>query len=770
MEIPVWMVASKGKSVVGPRGLFPVVVVSFVLVVASFATAQEIPQLTVGRLADDERPEIDGRVEETVWSLAQPYSTFVQQEPNEGQPATERTEIRFLLDRRNLYIAVICYDSTPGEIVVSESRRDANLTDTDSIQILLDTFNDGQNAFVFGTNPFGIEYDGQVMGEGQTGGGSFASRDSGGSQRGSVRGFNANWDADWTVRARTSERGWEAEFAIPLKTLRYSPGADRTWGVNVLRNIRRKNEQVFLSPVPRGYSLHRVSVAGKLNGLSLPTRRDVKLIPYVGGSVNDDKTLPTDTVDGSGRLGLDAKWGVRADLTLDMTLNTDFAQVEADEEQVNLTRFPLFFPEKRPFFLENAQIFQVGQPQTIDLFFSRRIGLSPTGQPLDIIGGGRLSGKLGGGYNIGLLNLQTDEAVDGRTGETLAAASNFTVVRLQREVGRSNFGAMLVNRQGVGHLAPANDFNRAYALDMGWQTTTNGKLFAFLARTDSPASKGGSDYAGRVYYGYANPVWNGGLGYSQVGDRFNPEVGFLSRRAYRRVESRYAFAYQPKRWPSIRRLASSLNYNVYLDLDNRLESSYGHTHVFEIQPRQGGRIAYVMDIQQDRPRRPFTVYQDVTRRQVVVPTGEYTWVNGGVEYDSDPSAPVNVSLRTKTGTFYDGDHYGWEASLGVRVGARLISSAGWSRDDIKLPGGSFKNDLVPVNISYSFTSLASVQGLIQYNRQTSTISSNIRLALLNRSGTGLFAVYNDRRDTSDFTSEELLGRSFIVKYTRLVDF
>jgi len=777
------MVASKCESVVRPRGLAALVVVGFLLVVASFAAAQEVPQLTVGRLADGQRPEIDGRVEETVWSLAQPYSTFIQQEPNESQPATERTEIRFLLDRTNLYIAVICYDSAPDEIVVSQSRRDATLTDTDSIEILLDTFNDGQNAFVFGTNPFGIEYDGQVMGEGLTSGSSFATRGSGGSQSGQVRGFNANWDADWTVRARTSERGWEAEFAIPLKTLRYSPGADRTWGVNVLRNIRRKNEQVFLSPVPRGYSLHRVSVAGKLNGLSLPTRRDVKLIPYVAGSVNDDKTLRTDTVDRSGRLGLDFKWGVRADLTLDVTVNTDFAQVEADEEQVNLTRFALFFPEKRPFFLENAQIFQLGQPQTIDLFFSRRIGLSSSGQPvgsrgitvsqsaqpIDIIGGGRLSGKLGG-YNIGLLNIQTDDAVDSRTGQALAAANNFTVMRLQREVGRSSFGAMFVGRQGVGDLAPADDFNRAYGLDVAWQATTNGKLFAFLARTDSPVSKGGSDYAGRVYYSYANPVWSSALGYSQVGDRFNPEVGFLQRRAYRRLESRYALAYQPKRWPSIRRLASSLNYNVYLDLENRLETSLGHMHVFEIQPQRGGRIAYVMDIQQDRPRRPFTVFQDVTGRRVVIPTGEYAFWNGGVEYDSDPSAPVNVSVRSKNGTYYGGDHVGWEAALGVRVGARLISSAGWNRDDIKLPFGSFKNDLVPINIGYSFTRLASVQGLIQYNRQTSTTSSNIRLALLNRSGTGLFVVYNDRRDTSDFTSEELLGRSFIVKYTRLVDF
>ena len=737
---------------------------------ASIALAQGVPQLGAGRLSGEEVPQIDGRVEEAVWSLVEPFSAFLQQEPNEGQPATERTEVRFLIGRGSLYIAVVCYDSAPGEIVVSESRRDAGLADTDSIEILLDTFNDGQNAFVFGTNPFGIELDGQVMGEGQTSSGGFITSGIGGSQRGQVRGFNANWDADWTVRAGITERGWEAEFAIPLRTLRYNPGAERTWGVNVMRNIRRKNEQVFLSPVPRGSSLYRVSSAGKLIGLALPTRRDLRFIPYVAGALNDDKTLRTGRVDRSGRLGLDVKWGVRADLTLDATVNTDFGQVEADEEQVNLTRFALFFPEKRPFFLENAQLFQVGQPQAVDLFFSRRIGLDPSGQPIDIIGGARLSGKLGGGYNVGLLNLQTDEALDHRTGRALAPFTNFTVMRLQREAGRSNFGGIFVNRQGVGGLAPEDDFNRAYAVDAAWQTTTNGRLFAFLARTDSPARKGGSDYAGRAYYNYAGPVWTSALGYSQVGERFNPEVGFLQRKAYRRVESRYVFSYQPKRWPSIRRLLSSLNYNAYLDLQNRLESTYGHWHVFEVQPLRGGRITYTMDFGQDRPKRPFTVYQDVAGRRVIIPEGEYVSWTGGIEYISDPSAPVNVALQTKNGRYYDGDHLGWEFALGARLGARLISSAGWNRDDIRLPFGSFKNDLVPLNVSYSFTSLASLQGLIQYNRQSSTISSNIRLALLDRSGTGLFAVYNERRDTADITSDALLGRSFIVKYTRLVDF
>ena len=722
----------------------------------SLASAQGVPRLTVGRLASGERPVIDGVVEQAIWSTAQPFGAFIQQEPNEGLPATERTEVRFLLDRLNLYIGVVSFDSEPDKIVVSQSRRDAELTDTDSIEIIFDTFNDGQNGFVFGTNPFGIAYDGQVTGEGQNG-------------QGNRGGFNLNWDADWTVRARITERGWEAEFAVPLKTLRYSPGDERVWGVNVLRNIRRKNEQVFLAPVPRGYNLHRVSVAGKLGGLNLPARRDVKLVPYVAASVNDEKSLRTDTVDRAGDIGLDAKWGVRADLTLDATVHTDFAQVEADEQQVNLTRFPLFFPEKRPFFLENAQLFQFGQAQAIDLFFSRRIGLSATGQPIDIVAGGRLSGKLGG-YNVGLLNMQTDEAVNGRTGQTLAPGNNFTALRIQREVGRSNVGAMFVGRQGVGARAPASDYNRAYGLDLAWQATTNGKLFAFLARTDSPAAKGGSDYAGRLAYNYANQLWGSRLGYAQVGERFNPEVGFLQRRAYRQFDGSYNLTYQPKQWPWIRRISPHVNYRAYADLDNRLESSSGHWHFFDIIHRSGARFGYRFDTQQDRPRRPFTVYQDVTGRRVVIPAGEYAWTVGVFEGATNLSAPVSASLQQYTGRYYDGDYLGWRLTLGLRAGARLLSEIGWNRDDVTLAAGRFKNDLVPVKVSYAFTSLANLQGLIQYNRQASMLSSNIRLALLNRSGTGFFLVYNDRRDTSAFTPDELLGRSFIVKYTRLFDF
>jgi hypothetical protein len=743
----------------------------------AFAQQQqaERPAVAVGMLKEGTEPAIDGKVDDEIWNSAVAFTTFTQQEPDEGQPASERTEVRFLADKKNLYISVIAFDREPDRIIVSQSRRDADLNDTDSVQILLDTLNDGLNAFVFGTNPFGIEYDGQVMNEGQTsgqstGGGGGGRSGGGGSQRGQVSGFNTNWDADWTVRAGITDRGWEAEFAIPLKSVRYKPGTNQTWGLNVMRNIRRRNEQAFLSLVPRGYNLHRVSVAGRLTGLDLPDRRQFQMIPYGLTSVSDNKTLATKQVDRDAKLGFDAKVGVTSTLTLDATVNTDFAQVEADEQQVNLTRFALFFPEKRPFFLENAQTFQLGQPQAIDLFFSRRIGISPDGAQIPIRGGARLSGKVGH-YNVGVLNMQTDSLEDRQTGASIAPSNNFMVARVQREIGRSNVGAMIVNRQATGRFAADQDYNRAYGVDAAWQATPNGKLFTFLARTDSPAAKGGTDYSGRAFYSYANAFYSASAGYSQVGDNFNPEVGFVSRKGYRSVTARGMITYDPKCCEFIRRWAPHAYYNAYYDLDGTLSTAQGHWHAFDIQQANGGRFGVSWNTAQDNPRTPFTPYSDTEGRTVTVPPGDYSWQFARVEFDTDPSANMWMTLRSDLGGYYgDGHLYGWESTYGARIGARFIATVGWSRDRVTLPYGSFTSDLIPIKVGYSFTSLASLEGLLQYNSQSATFSSNIRFALLNRSGTGLFVVYNNQQDTSRVTPATILGQSFVVKISRLFDF
>src|SRR5215210_2904726 len=259
----------------------------FVLVAAPVAThaaaaAADPVQLAAVPLPDGATPPaLDGKVDDEAWLKVEPYATFTQTDPIEGAPASERTEVRIVYDKSNIYIGVICFDSEPGKVIVNQSRRDADLTETDAIIMVLDTFNDNQNAFVFGTNPLGIEYDGQVSGEGQTSGTSNNQQSgTGGSQRGTIGSLNLNWDGDWKVKSSVTERGWEAEIAIPFKTLRYATGDNKTWGFNLKRNIRRKNEQVYLAPVQRGFDVFRVSSAAKLTGLNLPGRRDLKLTPF----------------------------------------------------------------------------------------------------------------------------------------------------------------------------------------------------------------------------------------------------------------------------------------------------------------------------------------------------------------------------------------------------------------------------------------------------------------------------------------------------------
>ncbi len=737
------------------RSCGPLLRVGFMVVLPlSAANAQDVTHglsVRAGRIAEALAPTMDGRLDEGIWNSVEPSSMFTQQYPNDGAPASERTELRILFDRQNVYVGIVCFDSDPSQIMVTQSRRDGDLNDGDSIQIVFDTFNDQQNGFVFGTNPMGIEYDGQLAAEGAAG-----------------NAFNANWDADWSVRSSITARGWETEIAIPLRTLRYRTGSDQTWGVNVMRVIRRKNEQVFLAPIPRGYNLHRVSLAAQLTGLDLPRRRDLKVIPFVLGSADKDFLATRNPVDRRGDAGLDIKWGVSPNLTADFTVNTDFAQVEADNEQVNLTRFPLFFPEKRPFFLENASIFQLGAPQQIDLFFTRRIGLSSGGLPIGIIGGARLSGRVGG-LNVGLLNIQTGEASDDQTGELIASANNFSVVRLQREFGRSNAGGIFVGRLGVGDRAAVEDHNRAYGLDLNLQVTPNSRWLNFIARTDSVGSLG-SDYAARTQYSYARDPWEGSVGYSQVGERFNPEVGFVPRRGYRRPSAFVQRSFYPKRWPRIRRIFPHASWNAEYGFDGQRQSSSGHWDPLFVTLRDGTSFDWYVNTFQDRPIRPFQVYQDVSGRRVVIAPGVYSWWQQNFFYSSNQSARVFGNVRYTAGGFYDGDFDGWNASLGGRVGSRFLARVGWTRQNVDLPGGRFRTDLVPVTVSYSFTTLASVQALIQYNSQASTVSSNLRFAWLNRSGTGLFVVYNDRRDTSDLNALDAIGRSFVAKYTRRFDF
>ena len=535
-------------------------------------------------------PVIDGRLDDDAWAEGQVLTGFIQREPTEGRPVSERTEVRVAYDGEALYIGAWLFDSDPTSLVFGQTLRDASLNESDAFVLVLDTYLDRQNGFVFGTTPAGIEYDGQVANEGQGGGGGGGGgggRPGGGSgrqQRGSGGGFNLNWDGSWEVATSTDSRGWYAEMRIPFTTLRYGRGGDQTWGLNFERRIRRNSEEAVWAPIPRQFNLYRVSLAGTLD-LAAPATRIATINPYVLSNSFKDYTVTSPDAEFGSKVGIDAKIGLNQSLTLDLTVNTDFAQAEVDDQQVNLTRFSLFFPEKRAFFLENAGTFSVGSGRSAELFFSRRIGLS-SGQEVPIHAGARMTGKVGD-VQLGLLNIQTGglnvpSTVNGGT-LRVAPDNNFGVVRAFREwENRSRIGGIFVSRLNTNS---PSDYNLTYGLDgrlgIGQDLTFSG--WAGLTTTPLPSGtpdlREGFNNGEYGYAGTGNFVtrdWEISGGYRQIGSEFNPEVGFVNRSAYRYISGRVLYHLRTEGVDWFREFRPHISGNSFWSLGGFNESYYVH--------------------------------------------------------------------------------------------------------------------------------------------------------------------------------------------------
>ena len=716
----------------------------------SFSVAER-PSARAVRVA--EGPSLDGDVlGDPVWQQAPVIGGFLQYQPDEGQAVSEATEVRLVYTRDTLYIGVVCYDRTPDGIIVADSRRDSSLDNTDSFRIIFDTFRDRQNGFVFGTNPAGIEYDAQVTNEGQGGGGQQ------GQSAGSGGGFNINWDGAWEVRARTTDIGWMAEFAIPFKTLRYPEGGNQTWGVNFQRNIRRKAEEAYWARVPRQFDLNRVSLAGSVAGIDPPTFRNFKVIPYTLGQVKTAGVRPARSVT-LGDVGGDAKYNITPSLTLDATYNTDFAQVEVDDQQVNLDRFNLFFPEKRPFFLENAGFFSVGNPGEVDLFFSRRIGLSASGQAIPLYGGGRVSGKVGL-WNVGALDMQT-EAAPGFG----VPGNNFAVLRLSRELpNRSAIGGIVVNRQGVGTLAAADDHNRTFAVDGKLGVGRSHTISGFLARTRTPGLRG-RDHAANMRARFLYPKADIDLGYQEVGDDFNPEAGFLTRDGYRKPDVRLFTRFRPKQFLRLQEIRPHATYRGFWGFDGFQETGYAHLDS-HWQFKDSTEIHTGLNLTREGVRTPFEIYPGI-----FVPPGTYDNQEAQLVFTTNQGAPFSLNLQTYIGGFFTGSRVTANPTLRIRPSEAFNLELAYSRNDIDLPQGNFATNLLRTRVSYSFNARTFLQTLIQYNDRADIWSMNLRFGWLQAANTGLFIVYNDSRGLYDLFPDRPVrtDRSFTVKFSRMFD-
>ena len=708
----------------------------------------------------DGGPEIDGDVlGEAIWDDIVPATGFLQNTPDEGQPASERTEVRIIYTEDTVYFGIVCYVSDPSTIIVSDSRRDSSLNDTDSFQIIIDTYLDKQNGFLFGTNPAGLEYDGQVTNEGQGGGrfgGGVVRRSGSQQQRGSGGGFNVNWDGVWQVSAEISELGWTAEIAIPFRTLRYPSGDVQTWGLNFQRNIRSRNEQSYWAPLPRQFRLHRLSLAGELQGIEVPPQRNLKLTPYVLGQAlrrtDDTKTTAL------GDFGADLKYSVTPSMTLDLTYSTDFAQVEVDDQQVNLDRFNLFFPEKRPFFLENAGLFSVGQPGQLEVFFSRRVGIGEGGGQIPIFGGGRLSGKVGSNTNVGFLNIQTQSV-----NATGTPSNNFTVARVRQDFrNRSNIGAMFVNRGATGNLAGERDYNRSYAVDGRWGIGQTGTVSGFAAQTDTPGLKGDT-HAFNMAANYDSERYQLRGGFTEVGPNFNPEVGFYARRGYRRSDASVRTTFRPQNPLGILEwYPHASHYTIWNFVTGQQETQYTHLDN-GIEWRNGYQVSTGVNLTKEGVLEPFEIFPGVT-----VPVDTYDHAEAIMRFNTNQGAPISFTFRATVGGFFGGDRVQMGPEVSMRTGQTFNAQLSWSRNDIDLPGGAFVANLGTVRLNYSFTTRMFLQALVQYNDRADLWSSNIRFAILSDANTGLFIVYNDTQGLGDVRPTGA-GRTLTIKYSQLFD-
>jgi len=657
-----------------------------------------------------EAPLVDGSLDDRTWQEASPLDGFVQAEPFEGQPGSERTEVRILYDDEAIYVGVVCYDRDPSLIVTTDTRRDAGLGEMDSFQMIFDTFRDQQNGFVFGTNAAGGQYDAQVRDQGDQA---------------------SSWDGSWEVRTRTTDTGWTAEFRIPLRTLRYGP-APQTWGVNFFRNIQRTRERTYWAPLPREYNLGRLSSAGELRGLTLQTPRNFKLLPYFVSSANRSFTAGART-DGDADFGFDTKLGITPSLNLDLSYNTDFAQVEVDTQQINLTRFNLRFPEKRPFFLENSGLFTIGKGSELDLFFSRRIGLDEDGLLVPIRGGGRLSGKVNG-VNVGVLNMQTGDA-------GARPANNFSVFRVSRELpSRSGVGAMFVNRTATGSLSRPGDWNRTWGADARIGVGEHFTVSGFGARTETPDLTG-RDYAYNIDSEYDDGRHRARFEYGRTGEDFNPEAGFLENEdGYRRVHFSFqeTMRQEPIRAWGFREWLPHVNYTRYNYLDGGLNNAELHLDN-HWDWENGYRVDTALNGSWEGFRTPFEIYPGV-----VVPIGEHGGLRFRMVANTDRRKWASARLQWDVGRFLTGDQNSPTLQVVLRQGGRLTLDTNWSYRSITLPEGAFQTNLGNTRVTYNFSPAVFVQSLIQYNDRTQRWSTNLRFHWLETAGTGSLSTTTPR--------------------------
>ena len=697
----------------------------------------------------EDSPVIDGNIlGEKLWDKVPIIDNLRQIKPDYGLPASEKTSIRVAYTNKSFYVAVVCYDKAPDKIVISDSRRDADLNDEDSFLFILDTYNDQQNGFLFGTNASGMEYDAQINNEGE---GNFSSNRQ---QGGVIGGTNINWDASWEVKTESGDYGWSAEFSIPLRSIRFNSGTDKIWGINFQRNISKRSETAYWANLPLGFDIKRLSLAGKITGINLKSPKNLKVIPYALTQVAQDKTI-SKINSSRADFGGDIKYSLTPGLTLDLTYNTDFAQVEVDDQQVNLDRFNLFFPEKRPFFLENAGQFSVGSPGEVDLFFSRRIGIGDGGSLVPIIGGSRVSGKVGQ-TNIGLLSMFTDEVeIDGDIG---IVKNNYSVARVNHDFAksRSSLGGIFVNRNGIGI---SDDYNNVFALDGKLGLGKKAQITGYISKSTTPGIKN-REHAFKILAVYNWNGWNLRAGYTEVGEGFNPEVGFLQRSAFKKPEFLIFKQWRPKNTGKFLEVRPHVSYRGYWNFNNTQETGFLHIDNHWVW-ESGFEIHTGINFTKE------TVLEAFPISLVTIDPGIYDHKELQFVMFTNPNNKASFRNRTYIGGYFGGSRISSSNKINLRLGDKFNAETNFNYNRLKLPNGLTNVVITGVRLAYSFTPRMFLQSLVQYNNVSEITSVNARFGWLKNANTGLFIVINIVKD-NDFLNQ-LNNQSITIKYSYQFD-
>ncbi len=679
----------------------------------------------------EEAPTIDGRLDDAVWQNVPGASEFYQREPVEGEAATEGTTVYILYDQTYLYIGVELLDSAPLQIRASELQRDSPLDNDDSFTVAIDSFHDHRNAFVFRLNALGTRYDAVIRGEGHS--------------------FDRAWNEQWTAAAVRTDQGWSAEFSIPFKILRFSGAEEQVWGINFERIIKRKNESVYWSGWERDFGFYNISQAGHLEGLiDIKQAERLRVRPYLlGGVENFAATSSPAGTEAVGDVGIDdLKISVTSNLTADLALNPDFGQVEVDAQQVNLTRFNLFFSEQRPFFIEGAESLRFGLgllhfgPPPVEMFHSRRIGLSDAGEPIPIIFGSKLTGKVGN-FNLGFLNVQTNDD-QGRPGE------NFTVARFRREMlGRSYVGAIFTNRQGGGL------YNRLAGLDARFVLKKYFHISGMLAKSFTTGLSD-KEWLTQIGVDWRANFLTAGINYMDIEPNFIPGIGFL-RGKDRTIGSRVIL--RPRPGGELIRNFEIEPSLVYNHDDDRVLISRNAGLDFGVVFQSGDKVEFTVGNDVEILSRPFPIGPGV-----VLPVGEYQWNAGGVSFRTFNGRKIAGSAGVSFGDFYNGTKNSLNLAGEFRPNATVNLSPSYKFNDIDLVEGSFNTHLFGLRADVSFTNDLLTSTFLQYNSKGELAALQVRFNYIFRTIDNFFIVYNETYFTDGIFSGES-NRSLIFKIT-----